>query len=87
MIRAGILGYGYMGHVHTQKIAPITGIDVFYVHDIDPAKQAEAEKAGYVFSKTAPGSWPSRTWTWSSSPRPTSSIATTRSRRSGPAST
>ena len=49
MIRAGILGYGYMGHVHTQKIAPIAGIDVFSVHDIDPAKKAEAGKAGYSF--------------------------------------
>ena len=49
MIRAGILGLGYMGTVHTQKIAAVEGIRVDFVHDIDPGKKDVAEKAGYTF--------------------------------------
>lgn len=49
MIRAGILGLGYMGSVHVQKISPIKGIDVFSVHDSDLSKKKAAEEGGFVF--------------------------------------
>ena len=49
MIRAGILGFGYMGAVHAQKIAATDGIKVTCAHDIDLAKKAEAEQAGLEF--------------------------------------
>lgn len=49
MIHAGILGLGYMGTVHTQKIAAVDGIAVVSVHDIDPGKKKAADEAGYIF--------------------------------------
>lgn len=57
MIRAGILGLGYMGTVHTQKIAAVEGIRVDFVHDIDPGKKDVAEKAGYTFISDRSSFW------------------------------
>ena len=49
MIRAGILGYGYMGHCHEQMISSLDDITVVSVHDIDQNKKDAAAAAGFTF--------------------------------------
>ena len=49
MIKAGILGYGYMGNCHVQKIKATAGIAALSAHDADPEKGAAAEAAGMAF--------------------------------------
>jgi scyllo-inositol 2-dehydrogenase (NADP+) len=49
MIRAGILGLGYMGSVHVQKIKSVDGISVCCAHDIDTGKKDTAEAEGLQF--------------------------------------
>jgi predicted dehydrogenase len=49
MIRAGILGYGYMGGCHVQKIEPVDGITITCAHDNNSVKKAQAEAAGLRF--------------------------------------
>ncbi|MEA4888646.1 MAG: Gfo/Idh/MocA family oxidoreductase [Clostridiaceae bacterium] len=49
MIRAGILGLGYMGNCHLQKIQATDGITATSTHDIDPAKKTAAAAAGLTF--------------------------------------
>lgn len=44
-MKAGIIGFGYMGHFHLNKSRE-TGIDVVAVYDIDADKRADAENAG-----------------------------------------
>ncbi|MCM1106449.1 MAG: Gfo/Idh/MocA family oxidoreductase [Blautia sp.] len=46
MIRAGIVGFGYMGHFHLRKIKEIDGIQCYAAFDVDGAKSEEAEKEG-----------------------------------------
>ena len=54
MINTGILGYGYMGNCHVQKIADTEGMTVTSVHDIDPDKKIDAEAAGFTFFADLP---------------------------------
>jgi len=49
MIRAGILGLGYMGGCHLQKINATDGIQVTSAHDIDTGKKVAAEADNMIF--------------------------------------
>lgn len=41
-VKFGILGYGFMGHVHVDRLMKFDGAEVVAVCDIDPAKLSEA---------------------------------------------
>jgi predicted dehydrogenase len=44
MLRVGLVGYGFMGHMHAQCYAATGETVVTAVADVDPAKRAEAEE-------------------------------------------
>ncbi|NLG37162.1 MAG: Gfo/Idh/MocA family oxidoreductase [Clostridiales bacterium] len=45
-IRMGILGFGGMGNWHADNAPKVEGVEVVCVHDIDPARLADARKRG-----------------------------------------
>lgn len=45
-IKAGIIGFGYMGHYHLQKSRRVEGLEVAAVYDIDAERLAEARAEG-----------------------------------------
>jgi len=52
MIKAGIIGFGYMGHFHLERIKKIEGIQVAAVFDIEESKLIEAEGEGLMVHHT-----------------------------------
>ncbi len=45
-IKVGIVGFGYMGHFHLDKIRLVEGVDVAAVYDTDPKALAAADQEG-----------------------------------------
>ncbi|MEN6417479.1 MAG: Gfo/Idh/MocA family oxidoreductase [Clostridiaceae bacterium] len=52
-INVGIIGFGYMGHHHYNKILATEGLRAYAVFDIDPAKLDEAETLGLKAYRSA----------------------------------
>lgn len=48
MHRIGLVGYGGMGHWHTEKIATLDEAEIIGIYDINPDKMREARKNGFA---------------------------------------
>ena len=44
-VRAGIIGFGYMGHYHLDKARCVDGLKVVAAYDVEPQKLAQAKEA------------------------------------------
>ena len=47
-VRAGIIGFGYMGHYHLDKARCVDGLKVVAAYDVEPQKLAQAKEAGLI---------------------------------------
>ncbi|MHB0911957.1 MAG: Gfo/Idh/MocA family protein [Armatimonadota bacterium] len=47
MLKVGLVGYGFMGHMHAQCYVATGEAQMVAVADVDPAKRAEAESKGW----------------------------------------
>ena len=51
-IKAGIIGFGYMGHFHLNKARQLEELDVVSAYDIDAEKRADAANEGLTVYDT-----------------------------------
>lgn len=48
IIKAGIIGFGYMGNFHMNRMRKVSGIEPYAVYDIDANKLADAKEEGLL---------------------------------------
>lgn len=51
-VKAGIIGFGYMGHFHLKRSREVKGIEIVGVYDIDREKLEEAKTEGLIIYAT-----------------------------------
>ena len=47
-VKAGIIGFGYMGHFHLKRSREVKGIEIVGVYDIDRGKNRRINNICYV---------------------------------------
>ncbi len=52
MVKAGIVGFGYMGRFHLRKSRLCEGIEVVAVYDVDKSKAGEAQQEGLIAARS-----------------------------------